>query len=113
MAAEDLALVAGVQPGGGAEGDAAGEFDAAKASLLGAARRLVAVSHIIGLFLTPPEAASASDNGMDDAMQVIIQVRQHLRKKKDFESADLIRDLLSERSIVLEDRPDGTLWRRE
>jgi len=46
-------------------------------------------------------------------MQVLIQVRQHLRKKKDFETSDLIRDLLAERKVTLEDRPDGTLWRHE
>jgi len=46
-------------------------------------------------------------------MKVLIQVRQHLRKKKDFESADLIRNLLTEQKITLEDRPDGTLWRAE
>jgi cysteinyl-tRNA synthetase len=46
-------------------------------------------------------------------MQVLIEVRQHLRKKKDFETADIIRDHLKEQSITLEDRPDGTIWRAE
>jgi cysteinyl-tRNA synthetase len=49
----------------------------------------------------------------DKAMKVLIHVRQHLRKKKDFESADLIRHLLAEQKITLEDRPDGTVWRAE
>ena len=46
-------------------------------------------------------------NGTSDS------VRQHLRKKKDFESADLLRNLLAEQKITLEDRPDGTIWRAE
>jgi cysteinyl-tRNA synthetase len=49
----------------------------------------------------------------DKVMQVLIEVRQHLRKKKDFETADMIRDRLKEQSITLEDRPDGTIWRAE
>ena len=48
-----------------------------------------------------------------DPLLLEIEVRQHLREKKDFQSADLIRDLLAERKITLEDRPDGTIWRAE
>ena len=45
-------------------------------------------------------------------MGILLEVRQHLRKKRDFETADLIRDRLQEKGVVLEDRPDGTIWRR-
>ena len=86
----------------------------ANSDALQAARRLVAVGRLIGLFLDPPAKKSAADGGLTDTvMQVLIEVRQHLRKKKDFETADLIRDLLTDRKITLEDRPDGTHWRAE
>jgi cysteinyl-tRNA synthetase len=49
----------------------------------------------------------------DKAMQVLIAIRPHRRKKKNFETADLLRNMLAERKITLEDRPDGTLWRAE
>ncbi len=75
---------------------------------------LIALAHLLGLFLDPPQKKGAADDGLaDKAMQVLIHVRQHLRKKKDFETADLIRNLLAERKITLEDRPDGTIWRAE
>ena len=32
---------------------------------------------------------------------------------KDFATADLIRDLLKEQGITLEDRADGTGWRKD
>ncbi len=54
-----------------------------------------------------------SDGRADKPMRVLIQIRRHLRKKNDFGSADLIRNLLAEQKITLEDRPDGTLWRAE
>jgi len=86
--------------------------DATRKDLLSACVRLVAVGRLIGLFLDPPAQRSTADDGLADrAMQVLIQIRQHLRKKKDFESADLIRNLLAERKITLEDRPNGTSWR--
>ena len=81
--------------------------------VLNAAVRLMDLGRLIGVFLEPPQDKAASDGTADKAMTVLIQIRQHLRKKKDFESADLIRNLLAEQKITLEDRPDGTLWRAE
>ncbi len=75
---------------------------------------LIALGRLIGLFIEPQQKRSAGDNDLADrAMQVLIKIRQHLRKKKDFETADLIRTLLTEQKITLEDRPDGTVWRAE
>lgn len=83
-----------------------------KKDALLAASILVAAARLIGLFLEPPaRAVSDSDGVADQAMQVLIKIRQHLRKKKDFETSDMIRDLLAEANITLEDLPDGTIWR--
>ncbi len=88
--------------------------DASKQDALLATGKLISVSRLIGIFLEPQAKKSASDDGVaDQAMQVLIKIRQHLRKKKDFETSDLIRDLLTEQKITLEDRPDGTIWRAE
>ncbi|MFH1107627.1 MAG: DALR domain-containing protein, partial [Planctomycetota bacterium] len=88
--------------------------DAPKQDVLSAAAHVIALGRLIGLFLEPPPKRTADDDGIaDKAMKVLIHVRQHLRKKKDFESADLIRSLLAEQKITLEDRPDGTVWRAE
>ena len=83
------------------------------ADVLGATRRLVSLGRLIGLFLEPPQKAGGDDGVTDAVMQVLIKVRQHVRGKKDFETADMIRDLLQEERITLEDRADGTLWRQE
>ena len=85
-----------------------------RSDALTATQHLISVARIIGLFLDPPTKKTGGDDGLADAaMQVLIAVRQHLRKKKDFETSDLIRNLLAEQKITLEDRPDGTLWRTE
>jgi cysteinyl-tRNA synthetase len=84
-----------------------------RGTALAAAARLIAIGRLIGLFIDPPETKSADNDGLTDAlMQLIIDVRKALRAKKDFETADLIRDRLADSKITIEDRPDGTRWRR-
>ena len=102
-----------LEDGASARAKTRGSQDGRK-DALHATAALIATARLIGLFIDPPANKTASDDGLaDKAMQVLIKVRQHLRKKKDFESADLIRNLLTESKITLEDRPDGTIWRVE
>ena len=71
------------------------------------------LSSVLGLFLAKPEADSSEDAGLvDQLMQLVIEIRANSRKKKDFETSDLIRDRLTACGITLEDRKDGTLWRK-
>ncbi len=85
-----------------------------KGDALSAAARLIAIARLIGMFIDPPEPKSAADDGLTDTlMQLIIDVRKELRANKDFSTADLIRDRLAESKITIEDRPDGTVWRRD
>jgi cysteinyl-tRNA synthetase len=46
-------------------------------------------------------------------MDLLIRVRAEARKAKQFALADMVRNQLTEIGITLEDRPDGTVWRRE
>lgn len=69
---------------------------------------------ILGLFTKAPEKASGEDSGLvDSLMSLVIDLRAAARKRKDFETSDLIRDRLGELKITLEDRKDGTLWRQD
>jgi len=45
-------------------------------------------------------------------MGVLIETRQRARAAKQFELADFIRDALDGAGITLEDRADGTGWRK-
>jgi len=70
---------------------------------------------VLGLFLEPPRAAAGgADEGLvAKLMDLVIEIRAHARKAKDFATADLVRNRLGEAGIVLEDRPDGTGWSRK
>jgi cysteinyl-tRNA synthetase len=70
---------------------------------------------VLGLFLEPPKpkGGGADDGLVAKLMDLVIEIRANARKAKDFATADLVRNKLTDAGIVLEDRPDGTGWSRK
>ena len=65
----------------------------------------------LGLFRAASAKPSAGNNlVVDKLMALIIELRAAARGKKDFATADRIRQVLGEVGIMLEDRPGGTEW---
>ena len=60
-----------------------------------------------------PQAGGVDDEMMDRLVNVLIEQRSAARSRKDFAAADAVRDKLEGIGIVLEDKPDGTQWRRK
>ena len=56
---------------------------------------------------------SQSEQHMDKVMAILVELRENLREKKDFESADLIRNHLKKIGIVFKDTQEGTTWEIE
>ena len=76
---------------------------------------LLGAGNILGLLQGDPEAwFKTGDVGLYDeaAIMDLIEQRMAARADKDFAEADRIRDELLENGIMLEDKPDGTIWRR-
>ena len=74
------------------------------------------LTSVLGMFLEPSQAQAdrADDDGLvGQLMDLVIEIRANSRKSKDFATADLVRNRLTEAGIVLEDRPDGTGWSRK
>jgi cysteinyl-tRNA synthetase len=46
-----------------------------------------------------------------DVIDKIIKERDAARKAKDWKEADKIRKQLDDMNIILEDRPEGTIWK--
>jgi cysteinyl-tRNA synthetase len=73
---------------------------------------------VLGLFrgkLAPGGAETESTESgatLDKVMQLLIQLRNDARKDKNFALADAIRNGLTAIGITIEDRADGTAWRR-
>jgi cysteinyl-tRNA synthetase len=89
--------------------------EAQKAGLKG---ELIAGGAALGLLCHDPEAwfkgeTGACVEGIGEAeIEDLIAQRAQARVNKDFAEADRIRDGLAEKGVVLEDKADGTIWRR-
>jgi cysteinyl-tRNA synthetase len=113
----------------GAERDTAREKSSATQSAARAAaaatKTLRGLAGLLGLFRQPavagatttqtitPQKSSADVALTDSLMNLIIQLRQMARQKKDFQIADAVRNGLGKLGITLEDRPEGTGWRKQ
>ncbi len=63
------------------------------------------IDSILNVLTEPEKKLSAAD-------QQLIDARNQARQDRNWAEADRIRDELSERGIILEDTPQGTLWKR-
>jgi len=68
---------------------------------------------VLGLFRVRPQVTAATkDDTLERVMQLVIKLRADARASKNFALADAIRKGLTEIGVTLEDRADGTLWRK-
>ena len=67
---------------------------------------IVMLSDICGLIVEKqPEI-------LEEEIEALIQERQEARKAKNFARADEIRDILTQKGIILEDTREGVKWKR-
>ncbi len=65
----------------------------------------------LGLTFTAPEETGTADAA--PFIDLLIKVRAELRKARQFQLADTVRDRLTALDIVLEDTPQGTIWKKK
>lgn len=71
--------------------------------LLGMLKRLDTVLNVLG---------EREEVSLDEEIETLLQERIDARKAKNFGRADEIRDTLQAQGIILEDKADGTRWKR-
>uniref|UniRef100_UPI0019575D55 cysteine--tRNA ligase n=1 Tax=Desulforadius tongensis TaxID=1216062 RepID=UPI0019575D55 len=94
----------------------------ASPELLKQAEKLFAVfNRVLGVFKEDPSTGrvvlnenedSGNNDLVDKLIELIVDIRQQARKKKDWDTADAIRDGLKELGITLQDTPQGVKWKK-
>ena len=67
----------------------------------------------LGLIPTGESANQTSGEDLNSVMDVLLSVRMDLRKEKNFNLADKIREALKAHGIILKDGADGSAWEKE
>ena len=68
------------------------------------------LASVLGLSLTKRENIQA-DNSNEGFIELLIEIRSDMRKSKQFDAADKIRDGLEKLNVLIEDHNDGTDWK--
>ncbi|PLW92760.1 MAG: cysteine--tRNA ligase [Marinilabiliales bacterium] len=63
---------------------------------------------ILGLDLETSETVGGS--GLNDVMDILLDVRKKLKEEKNYAMSDFIRDELSAKGVTIKDTKDGTSW---
>ncbi|HEX3031112.1 MAG TPA: cysteine--tRNA ligase [Bacillota bacterium] len=73
---------------------------------------LLRLARVLGLLETQ-QAAEAQDSGLTEGlMEIMLAIRKDARDKKDWPTADKIRDELGKLGVVIEDTPQGARWKK-
>lgn len=67
---------------------------------------LKSIDKVLGVIFSTIEVGDLAPE-----FQALIEEREEARKNRDFATSDRIRDELLEKGILLEDTPDGTIWK--
>ncbi|MBS7629157.1 class I tRNA ligase family protein, partial [Candidatus Bathyarchaeota archaeon] len=68
------------------------------------------IFNILGLKHVRPE--TGVDDTFEGLIEIIMDLRDGARRRGDWETADGIRERLKRLNIILEDTPEGTIWKR-
>ncbi len=90
-----------------------GLSDQGKAILERVRLTLIELCQILGIDAAGESVPIEDESLLDDLMKLVIEVRKGARAKKDWATADTIRDGLADIGIKLEDTREGAIWKIE
>ena len=83
-----------------------------KKNVLGQARKsLVEVCRVLGIYAEGEVASDEHAALTEQLIDLILEIRQDARQRKDWETADKIRDQLEQLNVELQDSRAGTSWK--
>ncbi len=83
-----------------------------KGALVDAGDAFERIMGVLGLE-PPPEGPAVERPEFSRQVEALIARRNALRAARDYQGADTVRDELKNLAVIVEDHPQGTLWRRD
>jgi cysteinyl-tRNA synthetase len=83
-----------------------------KGALIAAGKAFDRVMGVLGL-MVPPEGPAVESAAFVEQVEGLIAKRRELRAARDYAGADAVRDRIKELGVIVEDHPQGTIWRRD
>lgn len=83
-----------------------------KGALIAARDAFERMIGVLGL-VPPPEGPEVESREFIDQVESLIARRRELRAARDYAGADAIRDEMKHLGVIVEDHPQGSIWRRE
>ncbi|KLU61479.1 cysteine--tRNA ligase [Peptococcaceae bacterium CEB3] len=87
-----------------------GMYPYRSAELAAGRSTLLELAGVLGFDLAGPVEKVEESDRLSGVMEVLLQVRDRARARKDWETADFIRTELKNVGIILEDTPQGARW---
>ncbi|OPY29369.1 MAG: cysteinyl-tRNA synthetase [Methanomassiliicoccales archaeon PtaU1.Bin030] len=78
----------------------------------GARNILGVLKEMDSVFAILPEGQVSAEDRSGDMIDILIDVRNELRKRKQYDLADRIRERLKEKGVELQDTAEGVKWKR-
>ena len=59
-----------------------------------------------------PKVTDGGSSKEESEIRALVDEREQARKTKDYARADVIREKLTEKGVVVQDTPEGPVWRK-
>ena len=88
-----------------------GNFSEQGGALLGYVHEIfVELCDVLGIYSADSSLEQQDTELVNNLMELILEIRKEARARKDWDTADKIRDKLSELNIILKDTREGAVW---
>lgn len=72
---------------------------------------LIETCEVLGIYSTNQQDTGKTDEYLDPVLNLLLDIRQDARNRKDWDTSDMIRDRLKELNIEIQDTKEGSTWK--
>ncbi len=74
-------------------------------------KTLIEICEVLGIYTTNEQDTGKTDAYLNPVLNLLLDIRQDARNRKDWDTSDMIRDRLKELNIEIQDSKEGSTWK--